>query len=373
MPGMETEGGFWRAAARKAAIAVLLPHRPDECRGVSNRRRMMIASRSFAGLLLAAFCGSALSSTDLGVEGTRFTLNGQPAFLLGCSYYGGLGAPKDFVRQDLDDLRRHGFNWVRVWATWSAYDHRISAVDREGAGREPFLAHLQWLIAECDQRGMVVDVTLSRGTELPDMASHRRAVETLVLGMKDRRNWYLDLGNERDVGDARFVSIAELSALRELVRQLDPQRLVTASFGGHDLTGEDVRAAVAGVKVDFLCPHRPRHAQSPAETREQTVRILELARRAGRVVPVHYQEPFRRGYTRWQPVAEDYLTDLKGTAAGGGAGWCFHNGGQRGQPDERPRRSFDLREGRLLDQLDDEEKQVIQRAREELDAVRRGP
>jgi hypothetical protein len=31
-------------------------------------------------------------------------------------------------------------------------------------------------------------------------------------------------------------------------------------------------------------------------------------------VPLHYQEPFRRDFGKWQPGAEDYVTDL---AAGG--------------------------------------------------------
>jgi hypothetical protein len=32
------------------------------------------------------------------------------------------GAPEDFVRADLDDLRRAGFDWIRVWATWNAFE-----------------------------------------------------------------------------------------------------------------------------------------------------------------------------------------------------------------------------------------------------------
>jgi beta-galactosidase GanA len=79
----------------------------------------------------------------LGVRDTRFTVNGEPTFLLGMSYYGGLGAPEEFVRRDLDDLKRHGFNWVRVWATWGAFDRDVSAVDAEGRPREPFLGRLK--------------------------------------------------------------------------------------------------------------------------------------------------------------------------------------------------------------------------------------
>ena len=51
--------------------------------------------------------------TVLGIRDTRITLNGQPAFLPGISYYGGLGAPEEFIRRDLEDLQRHGFQWLR--------------------------------------------------------------------------------------------------------------------------------------------------------------------------------------------------------------------------------------------------------------------
>ena len=70
-----------------------------------------------------------------------------------------------------------------------------------------------------------------------------------------------------------------------------------------------------------------------------------------------------RGYTAWEPVAADFLADLRGALKGGAAGWCFHNGGQRAKPDELPRRSFDLRAKRLLDQLDDEEMKVVKSAK----------
>jgi len=306
--------------------------------------------------------------TVLGLEGTRFTLNGQPQFLLGFSYYGGLGASEEFVRQDLEEAQRLGFNWLRLWATWNAFDHDVSAVGRDGEPREPFFARLVWLVDECDRRGLVVDVTLTRaqdsatGGGLPNFEAHRRAVEALVTALRPHRNWYLDLANERDVRDARYVSNAELATLRKLVRQLDPQRLVTASFGGHDLSLDDVRHALVAIGQDFLSPHRPRHAESPAQTAARTLEVLDLMRQVGRAVPVHHQEPFRRGYSRWEPVAEDFLADLRGALAGGASGWCFHNGSQRNTPDQQPRRSFDLRARRLFDQLDVEERNFVAQA-----------
>jgi hypothetical protein len=219
------------------------------------------------------------TSTVLGIKGAQFTLNDEPTFLLGISYYGGLGASKVFARDDLDDLQRYGFNWLRVWATWDSSGETVSAVDSQGFPRAPYLQMLQWLVAECDRRGLVVDVTLSRGkrsTEsrpspfLPDLDAHRQAVKTIVDALKPHRNWYLDLANERDVRDDRFVSIEELRLLRDLARDLDPSLLVTASFGGHDLSNKDVRQSIVEAGHDFLSVHRPRHARSPRQTEART-------------------------------------------------------------------------------------------------------
>ena len=319
-------------------------------------------------LLHAAGHSQGTAGMVLAVNGTHFAVNGRPCFLLGVSYYGGLGASEGFVRKDLDDAQRYGFNWLRVWATWAGFGSDVSAVGVDGRPREPSLGKLKWLVTECDRRGMVLDITLNRGKEsrsgpaggwVADLASHQRAVETLVTALKPQRNWYLDMANEHDVRDARYVPAAELKVLRELVRRLDPARLVTASFGGHDLDEQELRESLDDVRLDFLTPHRPRTAESPRQTEAQTRALLAAMDRLGHRAPVHYQEPFRRGYGAWQPAAEDFLTDLRGAIAGGAAGWCFHNGSQNGAPASKPRRSFDLRDKRLFDQVDSEELKVV--------------
>ncbi len=345
--------------------------------GAANLRSYRVMNVLLATLLLACaiVCNGATSPTVLGVDGTRFTLNGKPEFLLGFSYYGGLGASEEFIRQDLDDFQKRGFNWLRVWGTWDAFEHSISAFDLEGNPRKPYFEKLKWLVAECDRRGLVVDISLSRQNttepkatagQLPNFDAHLRAVESLCRALKTQRNWYLDLANERDVRDRRFVPADELKRLRDRVREIDPQRLVTASFGGHDLTTDDLREALMDVGCDFLARHRPRHRKSPAETEAQSRACLKLMREMNKSVPLHDQEPFRRGYTDWQPTAQDFITDLRGAITGGAAGWCFHNGGQRGVSDEQPRRSFDLRARRLWDQLDPEERKFLDQAKTSL-------
>jgi hypothetical protein len=302
--------------------------------------------------------------TVLSAYGSQFLLNGQPTFLYGISYYGALGASRETVRRDLADMRRHHFNWIRVWATWAAFENDVSAVDAEGHPRDEYLARLKAIVIECDRRRMVVDVTLSRGNgvtgppRLQSLEAQRQAVKTIVETLRPWRNWYLDLSNERNIKDKRYTSLEELQELRELVRQLDPKRLVTASHAG-DLTRSDVGKYVKSVKLDFLSPHRPRGEGSTAQTGAKVTEWQEELKRVGRLAPVHLQEPFRRGFGAWEPKAEDFVQDALAARKAGAAGWCFHNGDERARPDGQPRRSFDLREQRLFEQLDEQELRAI--------------
>jgi hypothetical protein len=333
-------------------------------------RRLLVALASFF-MWSVSCCAIAAGNTVIGIDGSQFTLNGKPTFLLGISYYGALGASQEFVRRDLDDVEQYGFNWLRVWATWESFGEDVSAVDSAGRPRPPYMDALKRLVADCDRRGLVVDVTLTRGKRkatgdspgrIPDFESHARAVESVMTALKPHRNWYLDLANERDVRDDRFVAVAELKKLREIMRRLDPSRLATASFGGHDLNERDIRDALVEAELDFLSPHRPRDPESPAQTEARTRECLAQMKQIGRVAPILYQEPFRRGYAAWEPTAEDFLTDFRGAVAGEAAGWCFHNGSQRSSADGQPRRSFDLRAKRLFDQLDPDELEVMAKA-----------
>jgi hypothetical protein len=216
---------------------------------------------------------------------------------------------------------------------------------------------------------MVVDVTFSRengttgGPRLQKLDQHERAVRTIVERLRPWRNWYVDLGNERNIGDARHVPFEDLKRLREVVREIDPKRLVTASHSSDDESfAGDFEKYLRDVKVDFLSQHRPRREGTAQKTADGTKLYLDRVKAIGIVVPIHYDEPFRRGYTKgWEPTAEDFVRDLRGAVESGAAGWCFHNGAQVGPKDGMPRRSFDLREKRLYDQLDPVELEVTRR------------
>jgi len=167
--------------------------------------------------------------------------------------------------------------------------------------------------------------------------------------------------NERNINDPRHVSFSELNILGRRIKELDPERLITASQAG-DISTVELRDYLEIAQVDFISPHRPRNGESPHQTAQKTQEYYVQMREIGKVVPVHYQEPFRRDFGNWQPSAEDFLTDLKQAIKGGAAGWCFHNGDARKQDDGRPRRSFDMREseGRMFHQLDEDEWLVVE-------------
>jgi len=310
------------------------------------------------------------SGIELGTEADQFTVDGKPTFLFGISYYGALGAPQDFVLEDLDDMQSSGFNWIRTWATWGAFGNDVSAVDTEGRVRQPYFDRLRWLIAECDRRGTIVDVTLSRGEgvinvgKLETTEAHRQAVICLARELKTLRNWYLDLANENNIRGRgkkpKTLSFEALGDLYRAVKDIDPERLVTVSHVG-DASEADLGRYLLDVGVDFLSPHRVRRPGCAEQTAEATRQCFSLMRKIGRIVPVHYQEPFRRDFnpSRFQPSADDFATDLKGSIDGGAAGWCFHNGDNRPADDGQPRRSFDMRKRRLFDQLDQEERKAI--------------
>ena len=174
---------------------------------------------------------------------------------------------------------------------------------------------------------MVVDVTLARSrpsnrsagaAHLPDLKAHQQAVRTIIEALEPHRNWYLDLANERDVGDDRFVPVDELKTLRQLARELNENLLVTASFGGHDLSDKDISDALQSADSDFLAIHRPRHADSPKQTEGKTREVLKRLAEMNLNVPVHHQEPFRRGYGNWAPVASDFFDRPGGSLES----WC---------------------------------------------------
>ena len=145
-------------------------------------------------------------------------------------------------------------------------------------------------------------------------------------------------------GLKRDEALAKLQALIDTHAAPAPHRYAVlidpATPGGGETLFQPVGRYLLDVKVDFLSPHRPRNPRSAGETARTTSEYLTWMRGFERVIPVHYQEPFRRDFSKgWQPKVEDFATDLRGAIKGGAAGWCFHNGDNRWGPDAQPGRA----------------------------------
>lgn len=297
-------------------------------------------------------------ATVLGVRGTQFTLNHQPTFLLGVNYCGGLSAPEEFVRRDLTDFQQFGVNCVRIWANWRVSHLDVAALDRQGNPREPFLSKLQWFVRECDRRGFIVGVTIGRGNasgepQLANHEAHLRAVAAVLQALGVFENWYLDMATERNLRDARFVHMDEVKALRDAAKAQDARRLVTASHSG-DLPREEMTKYLFNGGVDFLAFHRPCTPRTAGKTAEWTAQYREWLRALDHEMPVLYQESLHRGTApRYELTAQDLLQDFQSAYTAGAAGWFF-------TPHEKIYRFFDLRQQRLWDQLDGEEKAFFQ-------------
>jgi hypothetical protein len=307
---------------------------------------------------------STQTNTVLGVssDGRFFTINGVPTFLHGVSYYGSQYiTTADYRTQDLDDMAADGFNWLRTWGLWAWpwwTAENVSVLEKDGSVREPYMSRMKTLIAECNARGIVVDVTILRDTANdwhgPSTQSlHLNAVRTLATELLPYRNVYFDVGNERDSSGC-FVSFAEMGQLIDAVHAIDPGRLCTAS-GEVNTTDNTLADYINTGHVDFLGIHLCRQSTCPASF-AATIQgfVNDMATQGLRRVPLHWQEPFRRNISNnaWLPAAEDFYRGETGVKLAEGAGWCFHNGGR--YDDTRPWKSYNMSdpEGRLYDQLD---------------------
>ena len=297
-------------------------------------------------------------------DGTGFTLDGKATFLKGISYFGyGSGPDAVGLAVDLDAMQNMGVNWLRLWVTWREY----SMLTRDGSLIGSAAERLVHVLDLLDTRGMVADLTMNREADdtkarlcagsaglcggLADQAAHLRGLRALANLTLPFRRVYFDLANEHNVGDSRYVNHTEIRALRDAVKGIDPQRLVTASCDGH-LSMEE--------RLDFVSAHLPRGEGCAAKTNSLSRSIIAAMPTR---VPLHLQEPFRRDYSpSWNPSAEEFFEDLAGARAAGAAGWCFHNGDNIHAEDGRPHRSFNMstQEGRLLAQWDSVERQVVQ-------------
>ena len=137
-------------------------------RGSAVLARRGVAVVFAAALLLpAALAGQ----HALSISGTRFLLNGEPFPFTAVSFFNAIYNP-EFNRSSgarkawLAKFQKYGINVLRVWCQWNNKRGFVdsgpgkSLYHPDGHLREEHLATLEAIVADADERGMIIQVVL---------------------------------------------------------------------------------------------------------------------------------------------------------------------------------------------------------------------
>ena len=273
-----------------------------------------------AAVTIPAARGNGASPPLLKVDGTHFTVNGRPTFLVFISYYDamrradagpdGLDADFAFFRGKVDG--------IRVFANWLAYGCPVKPAtdtlfDLEGIDEQRWPS-LQRVLDKASEYGLLVDVTFDRDSVHRQggmsQAAYVHALVDVTRRLKGRYpNVYFDLQNEWDNKAAHAITESELRELAAAVRKEDPDRLTTASG-----------AFPKGAGLSFAAIHDPRDAHWFEEAHYRDALVPGVA--------THFQEP--KSFSTFCPGQDKDDTPGRHAEAAanarkaGAAGWTFH-------------------------------------------------
>ena len=310
--------------------------RPADAEPRARHRIAALIAAAVAGLLAVALDGAA--PRTLSVSQQRLLVDGRDTFLTGVSLFDALGtvSPRD---RDLEALAGWGVNAVRVWAHWHTAIYQPDGTLSAG-GR----ARLVALARRLQNRGITFELVILRPGQLPGRpfalfaseAARTNAVEAITEAMRPFRNVLFDLCNEHDHPDGP-ISHAAARLLRDRVKALDPQRIVTISSteyhlvsaaGTLDANGarnlqEEAGSDANSVRVDIVAPHLPRTDTWAAATGDRVAAIRAALDRIGARLPIYLNEE-RRASESARLAPETYAQARTGAASAGAAGWLFH-------------------------------------------------
>ena len=282
--------------------------------------------------------GRGVAGHTLAVAGQRIVIDGRDTFLTGISLFDALGTVP--VRdRDLDALAGWGVNTVRVWAHW-----HTPIYQPDGALSADGRARLLALARRLEERGLTFELVVLRPGQLPGQpftafasdAARTKAMEEVTTAMRPFRNVLFDLCNEHDHPDGPMTHAA-VRLLRDRVKAIDPQRIVTISSTEYHLVSadgalddarvrnlrEEVGGDAASVRADLVSPHFPRTDAWAAATGERVGAIRRALDQLGARVPVYLDEE-RRADGAVRLPADAYARAQAGAASAGAAGWLFH-------------------------------------------------
>jgi hypothetical protein len=256
----------------------------------------MMAARMPRRILCSLWLAGMAAAQTIGVEGTRFTMDGKPFAYTGVSFFNAIYNPA-FQRSEVEreqwlrKFQRYGINTLRVWAQWDNARGFVDACPTctlyypDGRLRPEHVTKLKAILTSAAKQGMVVELCLfsqeswRENIRLSDAAMEAAARE-LARELKPFRNLTLQVWNEFS---HHTVAIAKA------IKAEDPQRLVTSSPG---FAGVLAASAAETALMDYLTPHTSRQGAgkpwviAPAEIRYLLARYRK---------PVVDDEPARNG------------------------------------------------------------------------------
>ena len=209
----------------------------------------------------------------LAVAGTRLTLDGQPFFLQGLSFFNVLYNPTFNLseasrRHWLGVFQRNGINFLRLWCQWDFRPGRdfvdstaeTTMYAPDGTVRDESFARLAAFLDALDERSMVAEVCLFSNEREPyflPVPAMERATAEMATRLKPWRNLILQIWNEHDAETLRLIAAAKAA---------DPARLVTSSPGfsvGRQRPFDHIGGDAENRACDILTPHTVRFEAHP--------------------------------------------------------------------------------------------------------------
>ncbi len=258
----------------------------------------------------------------LGIEGTRFTLDGEPFSYTGVSFFNALFNPafnetSEARRAWLRKFKGYGVNVIRVWGQWDNARGFVDACPtctlyRADGSLEPAYAErLVEIARDADAEGMALLLALyaresrRENIRLSPEASDRATAAVARL-LRPYRNVALQIWNEHDERVAEHV---------KTIKGVDPARLVTNAPGFSGDLGSDAENRA----LDFLSPHTSRHTDAHWRIAPHEIGLL----RAKYGKPVVDDEPARNGTKAFGGPGErtspfDHILHIAGVWAAGG-------------------------------------------------------
>jgi hypothetical protein len=293
-------------------------------------------------IAMCAFAGPVCAQTALGIASGKFTINTQPTFLLGVSYFDVMG----WRASDLDALKARRFNLVRIFLDWKSSTNRTrSHFNPDGSMKNT--ASLVDFVRACAARGIIVDATILHSGSNPSVdwttsAFPQIAVRNAIRLLGPESNVFFDLVNEHNgfvaVGKAWSDSHAVMKSLMTAARQESAGEILTYSsvsmvFNGvgHIYRADDtVIAPIADEEfatgIDVMSPHCGRESNWYSRTGARVANLRNFISSRGSPAPVYFQEEQRRGTGEGGGALpkEEFFQAASGAKNAGAGAWIFH-------------------------------------------------